>query len=817
MHSRAREETPLAKKAERNTPISIAIVGGGCAGIAAAWHLSQQPGYEIHLFERSWRLGGKGASVRDSEGCVLEHGLHVWLGFYENAFRMMRDCYEVVEQNKWGPNSKTGPLVHSSIDDAFFPEPHIGVARPDPHQDWAAWSSYLPPAKGLPGKPLDESSNPFTLANYLLRCFDLLKALMVSVIGGPEQDVPGEPRPEYRSASDQILNFNFSIDGTTSMEMVIERMARLLRAGSLTGAAVLLQAVTILEVWLQDLDFAPQVADSAVRLAEAIAAQTRKLLRDVVKIDPEISMKTEIIDIVLTIAVGLFRDRVLFDDDGLDSINQFDYREWLLKHGATKQAVNSRFLSGIYDFAFAYSQGNKNRPSLAAGIALRGALRMFFTYRGSMFWRIRSGMGEAVFAPLYKVLLASDREVKGEDGKSRPASPVQFHFLHELAKVDFDVSDAKLFVSSLEFRTRGRPSALDKDSKDALDKLGCWPASPDAKFPNAEVISTRKINLGEEFDGVIFAMGVDAFHKTCVEGIKNAGSKLHAEWAKMCAQIKTVATKSAQVWLDSDLEGLGWYRGSGLITALNLSFDTWADMTHTLPTEAWWRAKTLGAREAWQVKKQGPPRSLAYFCAVLPESEIKELKDEVDKLLLLVGKTAQAKGRARTPADKMVMDAIIGVTEKARIKLSGDVKAELDALVKDIKSDPQDASIERIKAYLMKARIDDDLNKLLQEEMRSVWPLAFMKGSTAEALAIYRHVQANFEGSDRYTLSEPGSISHRISPLNRSVENMTVAGDWTACGLDVGCVEAAVMSGMLAARAISGKPDFEKIIGYDHP
>ena len=47
---------------------------------------------------------------------------------------------------------------------------------------------------------------------------------------------------------------------------------------------------------------------------------------------------------------------------------------------------------------------------------------------------------------------------------------------------------------------------------------------------------------------------------------------------------------------------------------------------------------------------------------------------------------------------------------------------------------------------------------------------------------------------------------------------MTVAGDWTACGLDAGCVEAAVMSGMLAAHAITGEePALESIIGYDHP
>ena len=73
------------------------------------------------------------------------------------------------------------------------------------------------------------------------------------------------------------------------------------------------------------------------------------------------------------------------------------------KHGATKTSLDSRFLTGIYDLVFAYEDGDRE-PRLAAGVALRGALRMFFTYRGAMFWRMRSGMGDAVFAPLYKVL-----------------------------------------------------------------------------------------------------------------------------------------------------------------------------------------------------------------------------------------------------------------------------------------------------------------------------------------------------------------------------------------------------------------------------
>jgi predicted NAD/FAD-dependent oxidoreductase len=48
-------------------------------------------------------------------------------------------------------------------------------------------------------------------------------------------------------------------------------------------------------------------------------------------------------------------------------------------------------------------------------------------------------------------------------------------------------------------------------------------------------------------------------------------------------------------------------------------------------------------------------------------------------------------------------------------------------------------------------------------------------------------------------------------------DNLTIAGDWTASGLCSGCVESAVMSGMLASHAISKLPVLEDIVGYDHP
>ena len=66
-------------------------------------------------------------------------------------------------------------------------------------------------------------------------------------------------------------------------------------------------------------------------------------------------------------------------------------------------------------------------------------------------------------------------------------------------------------------------------------------------------------------------------------------------------------------------------------------------------------------------------------------------------------------------------------------------------------------------------------------------------------------------------LALPGTLEHRISPLATGYDNLTVAGDWTACGFMEGCVEAAIMSGRLAAHAITGAPPLADIVGFDHP
>ena len=62
------------------------------------------------------RRGGRGPSGR-----IEEHGFHVWLGFYENAFALLRQCY--AERNRDGRARR-----FADWREAFIPSPHIGLA-----------------------------------------------------------------------------------------------------------------------------------------------------------------------------------------------------------------------------------------------------------------------------------------------------------------------------------------------------------------------------------------------------------------------------------------------------------------------------------------------------------------------------------------------------------------------------------------------------------------------------------------------------------------------------------------------------------------
>ena len=112
-----------------------------------------------------------------------------------------------------------------------------------------------------------------------------------------------------------------------------------------------------------------------------------------------------VVDIMIAIVRGLIEDGVIIAED-FDVVNGIDFSEWLLSHGAQEESVRSALVRTIvYDLAFGYQGGDPQRPAAEAGTALRGLLRTFFTYRGSLMWKMNSGMGDTIFAPLYELLI----------------------------------------------------------------------------------------------------------------------------------------------------------------------------------------------------------------------------------------------------------------------------------------------------------------------------------------------------------------------------------------------------------------------------
>jgi uncharacterized protein with NAD-binding domain and iron-sulfur cluster len=66
----------------------------------------------------------------------------------------------------------------------------------------------------------------------------------------------------------------------------------------------------------------------------------------------------------------------------------------------------------------------------------------------------------------------------------------------------------------------------------------------------------------------------------------------------------------------------------------------------------------------------------------------------------------------------------------------------------------------------------------------------------------HQYWRANVDPSDLYVQSLPGTDKYRIRPGDTGYDNLVIAGDWTDCGFNAGCVEAATRSGRLAATAV---------------
>jgi hypothetical protein len=77
-------------------------------------------------------------------------------------------------------------------------------------------------------------------------------------------------------------------------------------------------------------------------------------------------------------------------------------------------------------------------------------------------------------------------------------------------------------------------------------------------------------------------------------------------------------------------------------------------------------------------------------------------------------------------------------------------------------------------------------------------------------------IRGNVLATERYVLSVVDSSRHRLPAHDPAgPANLYLAGDWTACTINAGCMEAATISGMLCSSALCGYPPRAAIVGVD--
>jgi uncharacterized protein with NAD-binding domain and iron-sulfur cluster len=688
----------------------VAILGGGMAGMAAAWRLSA-PGWRdrfesITVYQRGWRLGGKGASGRGRHGRIEEHGLHVWLGNYENAFRLLRECYAELDRDTTDPGA---PI--RSWRDGFVPAPVLGLEELHAGR-WRHWSGEFTRDNDLPGEP-DAQSGTLTVANVVTRALRTLTdfARSLPVAAGPGR-------------------VSLSTDARPPADVGPGVMAGL----GVAALAALLEATTLVHRFIGGY---PSALADLDRMVDAV----RATLAAAAERDDGLRRAWHLVSVVATIVRGVIADGLLTDPRGFRAINDEDYRHWLLRHGAPPEAVASTVVGGFYNLIFAQIDGDPSRESCGAGLGVVLATKMFLEYRGAIFWKMTAGMGDVVFAPLYQALRRRG---------------VDFAFFHRIDKLHLSADRSAIDAVSVGVQARLAGGVDRYEPLVRVRGLPCFPAAPltdqlaDADTddphhafesywsdrPDAE---QRVLRRGTDFDTVVLAIPVGMAGIICRELIDD-----RREWREMVTNVRTVATQALQLWLRDDEPTLGWNRPGTTVTGFLRPFETWASMPQVIDAEDW--------------PADDRPGTIAYFCSSLAAPWPADRDD--------------------TSYPRRYHDLVHGNAERF---------------------------------------VTDDLAHLLPGVRRDGefrWDLLCGADAGGPAGLDSQFWVANVDPSDRYVQAVAGSDPFRLRSDESGYDNLFLAGDWTDCGMNAGCIEAAVLSGLQAANAVLGRSRRHGIVGH---
>jgi uncharacterized protein with NAD-binding domain and iron-sulfur cluster len=593
------------------SPKKVVIIGGGPAGVAAAFWLTapeQNDRYQVTLYTQGWRLGGKCASGRNQSEAdrIEEHGLHMLMGCYQNAFATLRACYDA-----WSP-PPLSPIT--TWTQAFLPQRQVSLMEEDgPGGSWAPWN--FPDLPKMPGEPgdgygvgrgalvaaaahLNEMHTPVSrLADWLEQSVgaqnlvpggaDAIEALRAFTAG----PLVGMARPAGEMAGSATDTAYPTAEVTTTdkinaLETANKQLRDALEDKTKQGESIRLDRV--------------QASSVQVGSVRAGSVQVESVQLDLLG---DASRLLILANLGCAIGLGYLRDIMGRGEAALDKLNEQDFRAWLSTCGASTETLASAPIRAIYDLAFAFPGGvasDINNGSIAAGVTYRFVMELAFGYCNAPLWKMAAGMGDIVFAPLYQVLEAR-----------QPGCVKFFSRLSDMsAGADGRIQSIDISVQAL---TNGGAPYQPLIS---VNNLLCWPNQPNwDQLQNGDVLKkdgvdfessfcavsagSETLKVDQDFDLVILAIPPAAILKTPASFTNG-----NTDWQTALQGSCSVATQSLQLWLTPTVEQLGWNLGTTVLTAFAEDYDSWGDMSHVLRMESWNGANT--------------PHALGYFVGCLP-------------------------------------------------------------------------------------------------------------------------------------------------------------------------------------------------------
>lgn len=736
------------------------VLGAGPAGLAAALGLIESGEYEVDVYQMGWRAGGKCATGRDAGHLrARQNGSHYLFGCYYNAFSLIRRAHEILDASGAEDRKHFGSFFGDFVARNLLvgAEGYHRLAS-SPQLDRGLWFRYLPQNMDCPGTG-GKFCTPF---DYCLMAAQLGLGTLIDIYAAiVASDTDGE---RFEGCRLIVKLLPLSPFETSRYSRCLRGVLRPIRFVFNLLASVVMRVLGVLAVLWAVL--IPMRATRAIlSLFKTMTLVTVAGLRELGRGVREVALREDkntsnagqrliiLLELALAGLTGFWVDE-LWRAGSFEKLDREDFRAWLHRHGASDFARNSSLIRTWYDATISYEDGVETRASASAGVTLQAVLRSMLTYKGAFAFQMGAEVGDSFVAPIVRAL-----ELSG----------VKFHFYHRVRRIEVSRESQQVERIELVQQVENPPPQTEfmkveyTIGKQQLERQG-WPsvaprlAAPGCRFPLDSYYSQaahRALTLrraqhaddAEGFHAVVCALPLGVVEDVLEDASEGPLRDLPGPWRDMFRQVRATESQAIRMWFNVPISGLGWAHEPPILSGTTWPHSTWEDNT-----------------QAVDIQNFGDQRA--------------------QTIATLFGPLATGRSDIRTPEhhDAQVAAArrnALQFLENAMCKLWPSLHLTAD----DVAASDADWT----------TRID--WNKFVD-----------LEHGVGLSRFDFQVVSANVGPNESYVLAWPGTLRYRMRPDESGYRNLFLAGDWTRNGIEAGTVEGAVMSGIKAARAISGKP-----------